>query len=284
MKLITWNIQWGRGIDGAVDLERIVRTAREWVDFDVLNVQEVADNFPGLGGNDDADQFARLAALLPGHAALSGFGTDVASPGGRRRRFGNMILSRLPVLSVRRHALPWPADPGKESMPRVAIEATLATAMGPLRVTTTHLEYYSDVQRRAQARRLRELHDEACGRAARPGFPTAEGGPFDIQPHAASAILTADFNFPPEHPAYDEIQKPLESGGPAYRDAWEIVHGRRAHEPTFCVHDTTYSKEPYCCDFVFVSGDLAKRVRSIAVDLQTLASDHQPILLELDDR
>ena len=55
---------------------------------------------------------------------------------------------------------PWPADPGKETMPRVAIEATLQCPMGALRVTTTHLEYYSDVQRRAQALRLRNLHDE----------------------------------------------------------------------------------------------------------------------------
>ncbi len=284
MKLITWNIQWGRGIDGAVDLGRIVATAREWADFDVFCVQEVADNFPGLGGNDDGDQFARLASLLPGHTAIAGIGPDVAGPGGRRRRFGNMLFSRYPVLSVRRHMLPWPADPGKDSMPRVAIEATLAAPLGPLRVTTTHLEYYSDVQRMAQARRLRELHEEACGRAARPGFPTAEGGPFDRMDHTASAILTADFNFRPEHPAYDEIQRPLDGQAPAYRDSWALVHGRRAHEPTFCLHDATYSKEPYCCDFVFVSEDLAKRVRAISVDLQTRASDHQPVLLELDDR
>ena len=64
MKLITWNIQWGRGIDGRVDLARIVAHARAMADFDVLNVQEVADNFPGLAGNDDSDQFAQLAALL----------------------------------------------------------------------------------------------------------------------------------------------------------------------------------------------------------------------------
>ena len=91
-----------------------------------------------------------------------------------------MILTRMPVIAVRRHALPWPADPGKESMPRVAIEATLQLPLGPVRVTTTHLEYYSPVQRAAQAARLRELHDEACDRAARPGFPTAENGPFDL--------------------------------------------------------------------------------------------------------
>jgi endonuclease/exonuclease/phosphatase family metal-dependent hydrolase len=32
-----------------------------------------------------------------------------------------------------------------------------------------------------------------------------------------------------------------------------------------------------------VSGDLAARVRDVRVDVETLASDHQPVLLELDD-
>jgi endonuclease/exonuclease/phosphatase family metal-dependent hydrolase len=35
MKLITWNIQWGLGIDGRVDLERIVSAARDLARFDV---------------------------------------------------------------------------------------------------------------------------------------------------------------------------------------------------------------------------------------------------------
>jgi len=285
MKLITWNIQWGCGIDGRVDLERIVRTARALADFDVLCLQEIADNFPGLEGNDDRDQFAELARLLPGYIAVKGFGVDVAGDGGRRRRFGNAIFSRYSVLSARRHALPWPADPGKKAMPRVAVEATLQAPMGPLRVATTHLEYYSDVQRRAQVRRLRNLHDEACQRAAMPGELENEESSviFNPSPQTVSAILTGDFNFPPENPAYGEIQHPPAGGGPAYRDAWATVHGHAPHAPTFCVHSGANATTPYCCDFIFVSQDIAHRARSIASDSATQASDHQPLLLELDD-
>ncbi len=156
--------------------------------------------------------------------------------------------------------------------------------MGPIRVTTTHLEYYSDVQRRAQAHRLRQLHDEACHRAAEPGFATAEGGPFDRTPQTQSAILVGDFNFPSDHPAYGEIQHALASGAPAYRDAWPVVHGNHPHAPTFCVHSHVYSRTPYCCDFVFVSADLAARVRAIEVNSATRASDHQPVMVEIDDR
>ncbi len=284
MKLITWNIQWACGVDGRVDLERIVATARAIADFDVLCMQEIADNFPALPGNDDRDQFAALAALLPGYRMIEGYGVDLEGEGARRRRFGNAIFARYGVLSARRHALPWPADPGKESMPRVAVEATVQSSMGPIRLTTTHLEYYSDVQRRAQVRCLRELHDEACARAMQPGHTTAEGGPFDPTAQTTNAILTADFNFPPDHPAYADLQGPLASGAPPYRDAWPLVHGREPHAPTFCVHSHVYSKTPYACDFVLVSEPLAARVRSIEVDTATTASDHQPVLLELDDR
>lgn len=283
MKLVTWNIQWGCGIDGRVDLERIVRTARELADFDVICLQEVADNYPALDGNDDRDQFAALGALLPGYARIQGYGVDVAGEGGRRRRFGNVILSRYPVLSARRHALPWPADPAHSTMPRVAVEATVRSPMGPVRITTTHLEYYSEVQRRAQARHLRLLHEEACARAAAAAPADADANAtFAPSPQVAEALLVGDFNFPPEHPAFGDIQQPLAGAGPAYRDAWSLLHPGEPHPPTFCVHATAYSKTPYCCDFAFVSEPLAPRLRAIAVDSGTQASDHQPLLLDID--
>jgi len=69
MKLITWNIQWGRGIDLKVDLLRIARTARELADFDVLCLQEVAVNFPGLAGSQGENQVEELSRGLPGYTA-----------------------------------------------------------------------------------------------------------------------------------------------------------------------------------------------------------------------
>jgi endonuclease/exonuclease/phosphatase family metal-dependent hydrolase len=282
VKLITWNIQWGRGVDGRVDLARIVATAKSMADFDVLCLQEVADHFADLPGNDEADQFAALSRLLPGFTALEGIAIDLAGASGRRRRFGNLILSRLPVHSVRRHALPWPADPEKDSMPRLAIEAVVRAPFGHLRVTTTHLEYYSGRQRFAQARRLRELHDEACARAAAP--PRHErlesNATFERTPQARAALLTGDFNFPPEAPEFLEIQAPLAGGGPRYRDAWGLAHGARPHDPTFCVHDRSWKDTPYCCDFIFASEGLS--VASIHVNTDTRDSDHQPVLVEIE--
>ncbi|MEO6625677.1 MAG: endonuclease, partial [Burkholderiaceae bacterium] len=66
MRLITWNVQWFCGLDDVVSVERIVDEARGMADFDVLCLQEVADNYPGLTGDAGFDQVARLRALLPG--------------------------------------------------------------------------------------------------------------------------------------------------------------------------------------------------------------------------
>ena len=63
MILITWNVQWCRGVDGRVDPSRIVAEAKKLADFDVLCLQEIADNFPHprLAGSAGEDQFARAA-------------------------------------------------------------------------------------------------------------------------------------------------------------------------------------------------------------------------------
>ena len=168
MKLLTWNIQWCRGVDGRVDPARIARTARAFADFDVLCLQEVAVHFPGLPGSSGEDQMAALTAALPGYTPLFGAATELSEVAGQRRQFGNAVFTRLPVLQVFRHLLPWPADPAVQSMQRMALEAVLQSHGGPLRVISTHLEYYSTHQRVAQVERLRRLHHEACMHARHP--------------------------------------------------------------------------------------------------------------------
>src|SRR5258708_13871898 len=106
MKLITWNIQWGRGIDLKVDLARIARTAREIAGFDVVCLQEVAVNFPGLAGSRGEDQVEELSHALAGYSAHYGIACDVDDGHGRRSCFGNLIFSQLPVIQVFRHLLP----------------------------------------------------------------------------------------------------------------------------------------------------------------------------------
>ncbi|MGE5104484.1 MAG: endonuclease/exonuclease/phosphatase family protein, partial [Betaproteobacteria bacterium] len=92
MIIITWNVQWCRGVDGNVDPARIVSEAKRLADFDVLCLQEIADGYPDprLAGSDGEDQFAHLAALLPQYTAIPGVAVDQPGDGPRRRRFGNV--------------------------------------------------------------------------------------------------------------------------------------------------------------------------------------------------
>jgi endonuclease/exonuclease/phosphatase family metal-dependent hydrolase len=282
MKLVTWNIQWGRGADDRVDLDRIVAHASRVADFDVLCLQEVSAGYPELPGCDGSDQFTGLADRLPAYTAIAGVATDTPHPTGGRRAFGNMIFSRYPVLQVWRHLLPWPADPGVSSMQRIALEATLDTPLGLIRVSTTHLEYYSRLQRAAQIERLRDLHQAAVAqaRSPRPGAPS--DGPFCAVPRAAASILTGDFNCRPESAERMRLLAAIDDATPPYRDAWELSHRNAPHAPTVGLFDKEqWPGPPFTFDFIFVSEDLASRVQDVRVDPTSDASDHQPVLLVL---
>ena len=282
MKLITWNIQWGRGADGRVDLDRITAHAKRFADADVLCLQEVSAGFPELPGCDGDDQFAGLAARFPDHRPVAGAATDVAGNGDTRRLFGNMLLSRYPVLRICRHLLPWPAERGVQSMQRIAVEATLEAPFGPLRVTTTHLEYYSASQRQIQVGRLRDLHKEAVEHARNAAVSAPADPPFGGPLRGGPAVLTGDFNFTPESPEFRVMTETIAGDVPRYVDAWALAHPGIAHEPTLGVYDKQqWPGPPFTCDFIFVSEDLAARVDDVRVDGSTDASDHQPMLLSL---
>ena len=283
MQLITWNVQWFCGVDGRIDLPRVLRCAREMADFDVLCLQEVAVNFPRLQGDASHDQPALLRELLPGFEVSFGAAVDVLAPDGRsRQRFGNLIASRLPVAQVQHHPLPYATKPDVRSMQRMATCATLIAPWGPLRVMTSHFEYYSQAMRLAQAQELRRLHAQAWAAATRPSLPDDSGGPFQSQPQATDVLITADFNFEADS---DEYRLMLADNGDAPRlhDCWRLVHGAAAHSPTFRVHDRTYGPVAIACDFIFASAGVAPRVQGIEVNTQTRASDHQPVLLVLND-
>jgi endonuclease/exonuclease/phosphatase family metal-dependent hydrolase len=285
MRLISWNVQWCRGLDGRVDPARIVAEARALADFDVLCVQELADNFPAplLAGNDDGDQFAQLAALLPGYTMIAGIAVDHPGDGGRRRRFGNAIYSRLPVLQAFRWTLPWPADPGVPTMPRVAVEAVLDAPGGALRVITAHLEYYSQAQRSAQIEALRDLYAEGSGHARSGTATRAAEGPFRAYARPKAALVTGDFNLPAGDPLHLRMQAPFADGTAPLVDAWSALHPGLAQPPTFCVHEPyAPGLAPYACDFAFVSPAARSRLSRMAVGSATRASDHQPLLVTLD--
>jgi endonuclease/exonuclease/phosphatase family metal-dependent hydrolase len=282
MKLITWNVQWCRGVDLRVDPARIVEEARRLADFDVLCLQEIADNYPEprLGGSIGEDQFALLAKLLPGYTPVPGVAVDQPGDDGRRRRFGNMVLSRLPVRQVYRHLLPYPCDPGVPGMPRIAVEAVVAAAFGDVRVITTHLEYYSAKQRMAQVEALRTIYADGHAYARDGRITLNDGGPFQTFVRPRATVITGDCNFEPDSAEHRRMLAPFDDATPQLRDAWQVVHPGVAHPSTFKIYQKERPADPELhCDFIFVGDDLRPRVQAIRVDRETQAADHQPVIV-----
>jgi endonuclease/exonuclease/phosphatase family metal-dependent hydrolase len=182
------------------------------------------------------------------------------------------------VAQVLRYTLPWEAA-STRNMPRLLLEAVVEGPSGPLRVITTHLEYSADKLRRAQVEGIREAHRTACERVA---MPREDGpGTYALFPTSASAVLTGDFNMRPDDPVKQRISEPFDNEVPPLLDAWQVAHGARPHPTSFRLFDQS-DGPPHCCDFMFVTEDLGSRISRVDYNQTTQASDHQPVLLELD--
>ena len=265
--ILSWNVQNGRGCDGDIDLARIARVAKAMGESDVVCFQEIARGEPMFGGG--VDQVAELAALFPGFQAI--FGPTLIRG---ERQYGNLMLSRLPVIQVFNHLLPHPAEGGIKRMQRQAIEAVVATRNGPLRVVTTHLEAFSGAHRAAQIERLRALQSEVAGNEAQPAKPDAS--PYDPTPRPASLVLCGDLNLLPGDMAYAQLfQPPL-------IDAWRHARGDEPHPPTTGLFARAqWPQGGHCRDYFAVTPDVAARIASVECETASDASDHQALRLEL---
>ena len=313
MKIVTYNVQWFKGLDNVVDIARVINVAREMADFDALCLQEVAVNYTALTGTLQPDQPAIVKQLLPGFEIFFSPAIDELSPcGTMRQQFGNLIASRLPVRQVQHTPLPYPNPPVAQptpSMQRIALTCTVQAPWGPVRLITSHLEYYNQVMRHAQTRALRDLHVQGCALAAQPS-KTEQGTPYQPKPLTTDTIICGDFNFEPDSEEYATMTQAGDGitgaqasaaaqGGVVHTGAaqtgtaqtqstgklfnsFDLLHSGAAYPSTFRLFDRTYGPEPVGCDFFFVSDSLAHRVKGFAVNQTTQASDHQPVLLELE--
>ena len=275
MQVLTWNIQAGVGVDGRFDLDRIATVIRAMGDPDVICLQEVGCNLPDTQGD---DQVMRLAKTFSEHTAVFGPAIDRLTTDTLRLRFGNLVLSRLPVIQCFRHPLPQPRDASTQHMPRQATEVVLEASWGAVRVVTTHLEFHSQAQRTAQVERLMLLQSELRDALSAPSRPGA--GLYAPCPRPPSTVLCGDFNF-----EKGDVEYAMLTSDPyPTLDAWTVVHPTLAHTPTCGIYDRAqWPQGPHCRDFFFVTEDLATRVHDVQIDTQTNASDHQPLLLTLGD-
>ena len=287
MKLVSYNIQFGLGLDGHYDPARIA--ANLW-GADVIALQEVTR---GFHRNDFADMPAAFAALFPGYYRRFAAGCDMHLDAGmdergtlveRRFQFGNMILSRYPILASRALLLPRGRTMERMNMQRVALETVIAAPCGPLRVYSLHLDHVSSDERIAQIEFLRSrvLHHALEGGAVTGGI---EYGIMD-PPVPEDYILLGDFNMLPDSEEYDVLAgratpgfgRPLRYDQPA--DALARMGGLTPETHSWSL-PTDEGTITALFDYAFVHCNLVPRLKTVFIDTAAEGSDHFPLWLEL---
>ncbi len=287
MKFVSYNIQYGIGMDGGFDLGRIAKSIEG---ADIIALQEVTRGFVK---NNHVDLVASFAELFSDYfhvyAAPCDVLLDISVENGRRieRRFqfGNMILSRWPILATRHLLLPRSRTIDKLNLQRGALEAVIAAPDGPVRVYSVHLDHVSPDERLSQ---IRYLKDRVLNFVAEGGALTgaAEEG-FPDPPLPEDFILMGDFNMEPESPEYIAM---------VGRQDRYYSRSLRANEPVDVLdrlgllspQSFTWAKPPgdgpvkMHLDHCFVNSGLAPRLKNAWVDHNALGSDHFPLWIEVD--
>ena len=150
LRIASYNVHACVGSDGHGDADRVAAVIRE-LDADVVALQEVLSD----DAADGPDQFAHLADAV-GLRAIEG-----PTLHGSAARYGNAILTRLPVLDVDRLDL---SVSHRESRGAVAVD--LGRDDVRLRVVATHLGLWRSERRRQVERLLAWLDDPATRRPA----------------------------------------------------------------------------------------------------------------------
>lgn len=306
MKIVTYNIRFGFGLDQCYNLDRI---ATDIQGADIIGLQEV-ERFWRRSGM--VDQPQTLGELLAGYywAYCPAFDVDASTTSeegrvlNRRRQFGPMILSKWPILSAR--SLVLPQLPANEliSMATGALECVIDTTSGPMRVYSLHLSSLSPRERLLQLDHLFEMNRifENCGRVIMAGgnhSDPEEAAHIDELdwnngepplPNPVHTIFMGDFNSTEESSEYTRFvgePDPIYGHGvhsDVLVDSWSVAREIKGQPESWWPDPPDrLPGHPLRLDYCFISSGLASKVNRCWVDTKAVGSDHRPYWVELDD-
>lgn len=288
MLLISYNIQYGFGADGVYDLARTADVLRGG---DIIAAQEVERGWARSNGD---DQPLLLEHFLPEYHTVYGptLDMDAARRDGdrvinRRRQFGQMILSRWPILWSRLHLLPMRRMLDPLNTQTGALEACIAAPHGAVRVISVHLAHVGVEERLDQIAHLRGLLDRSAhagppwsGRDDEPGRNWTQGQA--EPPNPQSVILMGDFNCEPGSAEMVALlgRNPYHPAAVYHGGLVDAVAqtGVRLHSHVKAMGGQTRERQ---LDHVLISADLLPGLRAAWTDYGVTASDHYPIWVEV---
>lgn len=230
IRVLSYNIHHGEGVDGQLDLPRIAAIIKG-VNPDLVALQELDEQTTRTG---QVRQTAELMQLtgLQGH-----FGKAIPFAGGE---YGQALLSKYPLRETTVHDLP--TTRGDEQ--RIALSARVTIQGRELTFVSTHLSASRSEDRERQAQALNDLFGSV---------PTP-------------VILAGDLNATPDSPVLNILRK-----------SWKIPDDGEREFPTIPVANPRRQ-----IDYVLFRPAAAFKVLELRVLAEPVASDHLPLLAELE--
>ena len=283
LNIATYNIQYGYGQDGCYGLNRVIAEVR---DQDIICLQEVTTNWGVCNRDNQPEILAKAlnmyAAYAPAFEVDDSHCDDNGVINNARRGFGNMVLSRWPILYSRPHSLPRPPTEVPEkfypavNFPRTALETVISVNGIPLRIVSLHLSHLPGPQQQAQVEVLKTLAFSLVEEA-----PLWENDPRIAQwsqnqsaPQVPeSTLLLGDFNFEPDSACYSAMLNFPAGATRTLIDGWKEGGGSTTHNFTCVEDDGRLSR----LDYLFASDNLRGKIHSARVDPDSEASDHFPL-------
>lgn len=172
LRVLSYNIHHGEGVDRKLDLERIAKVIRS-ANPDVVALQEVDRNVKRTGVVDQPVELARLTKMNVI------FGANIELQGGH---YGNAVLSGYPIARHKNHLLPNIDDSEQRGV--IELEIEIPEADQKVLLLATHLDYRPDESERlASAKVINDLI------ANRPEHPALLAGDLNATPESETLRL-----------------------------------------------------------------------------------------------
>ena len=277
MNILSWNIQATMGCDNRFDAARIVDQIKSFGELDAICLQEVSRHIADLNAD---DQLALIGNEFPGYEHVWAPGFSVPNDRGKRGEFGNLTLVKAELLVYSHvHSLPSPAV-NTLQIPRTMAEVIIKGGDKLVALFNTHLAFHSSEELTDQIQELTRLRDQLVLKFATPNTE-ATAGPYSYTRSSDAVILCGDLNVDAE----DRLFKDHISDR-NWIDCWSVqsrFDGKIPSErqPTCgCFDRAQWPQGPHVRDFFLATENIASKTIRVEVDVETDASDHQPVLLE----
>ena len=245
IKVLSFNIHYGIGMDKKKDLKRIARVINE-SGADIIGVQEVSDSVMVSELSKLTGMYGVFGASMKKNSMPNLYGLLELDEPKDLLYYGDAILSKFPFTYVGNVWIPSASESRYEAM---AIDLKLGQRPYPIRLITTHFDYLNNLGSRISRMASVDVIEEKF-----------------MKNFSGASILTGDFNSTPN----SEIIKLLQSKGWVLSKTKEKLLTAPSDKPSVQI------------DYVMPRPKDKWKIIKVEVIQEKIASDHLPVLMTLE--